>query len=93
MISCILESPFGDDELVCWVLSEAARDGTPLNVENRFDVRLDETWKVVRVSLDGEIMKHVSAVSYLSWCRLGSHRRTEVRLTLGAIIGREDSIE
>ena len=50
-MSCILESPFGDDELVCWVLSEAARDGTALNVENRLDVRLDETWKEVCVSL------------------------------------------
>ena len=51
-MSCILESPFGDDELVCCVLSEAARDGTPLNVENRLDVRLDETWREDCVSLD-----------------------------------------
>ncbi len=92
-MSCILESPFGDDELVCWVLSEAARDGTALNVENRLDVRLDETWKEVCVSLGYNIMKHVSAVADLSWYRHHSHERIEVRLTLGAIMGREDSME
>ena len=46
LISCIRGSPFGDDEeLVCWVLSEAAREGTPLKVESRLEVRFDETWK------------------------------------------------
>lgn len=38
-------------------------------------------------------MKHVSVGSDLCSCRLESHGRTEVRLTLGAIIGREDSME
>lgn len=37
-------SPLFDDALVCEVLSEAARDGTPLKVENRLDVRLDATY-------------------------------------------------
>ena len=38
-------------------------------------------------------MKHVSAVADLSWCRQDSHGHTEVRLTLGAMMGREDSME
>lgn len=38
-------------------------------------------------------MEYMSAVSDSSWCRLDSYGRTEVRLTLGAIIGREDSME
>ena len=38
-------------------------------------------------------MKHVSAVPDLSWCRPDSYGRIEVRLTLGAIMGREDSME
>jgi hypothetical protein len=45
-------SPFDDDALVYWVLSEAARDGTPLNVENRFEVRFDATWTDYEVSMD-----------------------------------------
>ena len=43
LISCIRGSLLDDDELVCEVLSDAARDGTPLKVENRLDVRLDAT--------------------------------------------------
>ena len=38
-------SPFDKDALVCEVLSEAARDETPLKVEKRLDVRLDVTCK------------------------------------------------
>ena len=38
-------------------------------------------------------MKHVSAVADLSWYRHDFHGSTEVRLTLGAIMGREDSME
>lgn len=43
-------SPFDEEAVVSWVLSEAAREGTPLNVENRLDVRLDATWKNRNVS-------------------------------------------
>ena len=35
-----------DEVVVLTVLSEAARDGTPLKVENLLDVRFDETWIV-----------------------------------------------
>ncbi len=44
------EWPFDVDAVVSWVLSEAAREGTPLNVENRLEVRLDATWTDCNVS-------------------------------------------
>lgn len=43
-------SPFDVDAEVNWVLSEAAREGTPLNVENRLEVRLDATCTNYHVS-------------------------------------------
>ena len=41
LISCKRGSLVVDDRLVLMVVSEAARDGTPLYVENRFEVRLE----------------------------------------------------
>ena len=35
------------DDVVCWVVSEAASEGTPLNVENRLEVRFEETYNVM----------------------------------------------
>ena len=65
LISCIRGSLFDDeDALVCEVLSEAARDGTPLKVEKRLDVRLDATCQ-----------QSLSADMHCGWSRLGARKR------------------
>ena len=51
MISCRRESLLVEELLVLTVLSEGAREGTPLKVEKRLDVRFDVTCsKTVSVS-------------------------------------------
>jgi len=40
-----------DEALVVMVASEAAREGTPLKVENRFDARFDVTWEQAMISI------------------------------------------
>ncbi len=71
-------STFEDEVVVCWVLSEAARDGTPLKVEKRFEVRLDETWMVTSQRVNCEKTR----IGLLMLSRIGSAGRCRSDLRL-----------
>lgn len=74
------------------VFSVGAKDGTPLKVENLLDARLEETWTSVsqpipdahRIDVRGRCSMRVCSKRFIENRRI---------LTLGAIIGRDDSRE
>lgn len=88
-----------DEVLVVTVASEAARDGTALNVENRFDARFDVTYIACAVSKNWPWLvifwlgNYTIQSSFIQWSDMVSGAG-KLRLTLGAIIGLdEESIE
>lgn len=77
---------------MCWVFSVAASDGAPENVENRLEVRLDETCMCNR-SAQAHMERLMQTVQiWMSRMLTVCNGNAQVRLTLGAIIGREDSM-
>ena len=77
------------------VFSVGAKDGTPLKVENLLDARLEETWTGVSQPIPNTPDAHRIDVRGRCSMRGCSKRFIEKRrmLTLGAIIGRDDSRE
>ena len=74
--------------LVLTVFSEAAKDGTPLNVENLLDVRFDVTYKFIVSRFELLSQSGMDGVATLL------HRQEHMEgLTLGAMMGREESTE